>query len=36
MAEPWLNKARRFRDYAREDLANNRFDSAAFFCPAVR
>lgn len=31
MAEPWLNKARRFRDYAREDLANNRFDSAAFF-----
>ncbi len=31
MAELWLNKARRFRDYAREDLANNRFDSAAFF-----
>ncbi|WP_291766878.1 HEPN domain-containing protein [Caldivirga sp. UBA161] len=31
MADPWVNKARRFRDYAREDLANNRFDSAAFF-----
>ncbi|BDR91693.1 hypothetical protein Vsou_07860 [Vulcanisaeta souniana JCM 11219] len=25
MAEPWLNKARRFGDYAKEDLANNRF-----------
>ena len=31
MADPWINKARRFRDYAREDLANNRFDSASFF-----
>ena len=31
MAEIWLNKARRFRDYAKEDLVNNRYDSAAFF-----
>lgn len=31
MAEPWLSKARRFREYAKEDLARGRFDSAAFF-----
>lgn len=31
MAEPWLIKARRFRDYAKEDLVNGRFDTAAFF-----
>ncbi len=29
--EVWFRKAERFREYAREDLANNRFDSAAFF-----
>ncbi|WP_069807087.1 HEPN domain-containing protein [Vulcanisaeta thermophila] len=31
MAEHRIERARRFRDYAREDLVNNRFDSAAFF-----
>ncbi|MEZ0318418.1 MAG: HEPN domain-containing protein [Pyrobaculum sp.] len=31
MAESWLNKAMRFRDYAKEDLTAGRFDSAAFF-----
>ncbi|MGC8569939.1 MAG: HEPN domain-containing protein [Caldivirga sp.] len=29
--ESWLRKAERFRDYAREDLTNHRYDSAAFF-----
>ena len=31
MAEIWARKAARYRDYAREDLANGRYDSAAFF-----
>ncbi|ABP50406.1 MULTISPECIES: HEPN domain-containing protein [Pyrobaculum] len=31
VAERWLDKARKFRDYAKEDLAIGRFDSAAFF-----
>ena len=29
--EVWFSKAERFREYAREDLVNNRFDSASFF-----
>ncbi|AAL63799.1 conserved hypothetical protein [Pyrobaculum aerophilum str. IM2] len=29
--EAWIKKALRYRDYAREDLINNRYDSAAFF-----
>ncbi|ABW02147.1 HEPN domain-containing protein [Caldivirga maquilingensis] len=31
MAEAWVNKARRLKDYAREDFINGRFDSASFF-----
>jgi HEPN domain-containing protein len=29
--EQWLHKAERFRNYAKEDLVNHRYDSAAFF-----
>ncbi|MGC8582555.1 MAG: HEPN domain-containing protein [Thermoproteus sp.] len=29
--EIWARKAARYREYAKEDLANGRYDSAAFF-----
>ena len=29
--EAWMRKASRFREYAHADLANGRYDSAAFF-----